>query len=122
MSDATTETEADFEFDPEELKERPRCLVAIQDGPTWHITDFYDEVCSWMKAGKEQGYDVELHSHQGQIAPGMVTIDPTKVSCIFEITEDRWKRDKLERVEQEQVMREQAARGGMAIPPGARLN
>lgn len=120
MSEETTEDS--FEFDADEMDARPRCMVSIQDGPTWHITDDYADVILWISDGKKHGHDVELHSHQGKIAPGLVTIDPTMVSCTFEITLDRWKRDKLERIEQEQVMREQMARGGVQVPPGARLN
>lgn len=101
-----------------ELAGRPRAIVAIYGGPTWAVLNPYDEVVKLL-AEVEGDERIELQAHQdGQLEPARIQVNPHLVATCFEVTEDRYKSDLIERKAKEQMMREAAARGDAVLPPG----
>ena len=123
MSDESQHPTDSYEFDPVEVEGRPRTIVAIYGGPTWHVLDEYEDVLEEIEnvVGDAR---INLLAHQeAPQGPARIQVNPNLIATVFEITEERWKADRLARHAQEQAMREQAMRGMVpGGPPPSPLN
>lgn len=109
-----------FEFDEGELAERPRAIIALVDGPNWHVLNEHDDVVGLLESYREADVLVEFEATQDEpgLGPAPVWIRPSQVSCVLGVSEQRWKVDRFKRHLQEQQMRRAQAGGALATPGG----
>lgn len=119
MSDIHPDVEA-FEFDAEELAERPRTVLALKSGTNWQLMQEAEDIVGILQTYAADDSLVELHSHQAEkgLPPAPVWIRPSEVACLLAVSEERWKVDRFKRHMQELAMKRQGGGAGLAMPGG----
>jgi hypothetical protein len=108
-------TPPDFEFSEQELATRPRSIVAIYGGPTWSVIEEAEDIAEAQEAAKATDSLFMLNACQDELPPTLIWVSPHLIATIFQVTEDRWKADRIAGLAREEAMRQQAASSAMHL-------